>query len=150
MISALTGPNRLKTWSQCEGSEQPSARLAPRRLRSGDDVAGLDPLLASTSRRTSGAHAQTDTGSNAMMGIVAKLRDKQENNACASPPSYFSPLPAPWPDGGPESLRSPCCGLAIYKKLKHLIVRQPEHEKKTPNLDLGLRGYLRVLWNMKS
>ncbi|GFO32453.1 hypothetical protein PoB_005895800 [Plakobranchus ocellatus] len=20
-----------------------------------------------------------------------------------------------WPDGGPESLRSPCCGLAIYK-----------------------------------
>ncbi|GFO12397.1 hypothetical protein PoB_003890200 [Plakobranchus ocellatus] len=21
----------------------------------------------------------------------------------------------PWPDGGPESLRSPCCGLAIYK-----------------------------------
>ncbi|GFN99184.1 hypothetical protein PoB_002569000 [Plakobranchus ocellatus] len=29
-----------------------------------------------------------------------------------------APLPAPWPDGGPESLRSPCCGLAIYKKLK--------------------------------
>ncbi|GFO36993.1 hypothetical protein PoB_006349800 [Plakobranchus ocellatus] len=24
-------------------------------------------------------------------------------------------LPAPWPDGGPKSLRSPCCGLAIYK-----------------------------------
>ncbi|GFO25237.1 hypothetical protein PoB_005174200 [Plakobranchus ocellatus] len=29
-----------------------------------------------------------------------------------------APLPAPWPDGGPENLRSPCCGLAIYKKLK--------------------------------
>ncbi|GFN74984.1 hypothetical protein PoB_000149000 [Plakobranchus ocellatus] len=27
-----------------------------------------------------------------------------------------APLPAPWPDGGPESLRSSCCGLAIYKK----------------------------------
>ncbi|GFO18666.1 hypothetical protein PoB_004517100 [Plakobranchus ocellatus] len=27
-----------------------------------------------------------------------------------------APLPAPLPDGGPESLRSPCCGLAIYKK----------------------------------
>ncbi|GFO49839.1 hypothetical protein PoB_007634400 [Plakobranchus ocellatus] len=27
-----------------------------------------------------------------------------------------APPPAPWPDGGPESLRSPCCGLAIYKK----------------------------------
>ncbi|GFO43615.1 hypothetical protein PoB_007012000 [Plakobranchus ocellatus] len=27
-----------------------------------------------------------------------------------------APPPAPWPDGGPESLRSPCCGLALYKK----------------------------------
>ncbi|GFO12227.1 hypothetical protein PoB_003873200 [Plakobranchus ocellatus] len=26
-----------------------------------------------------------------------------------------APLPAPWPDGGPESLRSPYCGLALYK-----------------------------------
>ncbi|GFO45014.1 acetylcholine receptor subunit alpha [Plakobranchus ocellatus] len=26
-----------------------------------------------------------------------------------------APPPAPWPDGGPESLRSPCWGLAIYK-----------------------------------
>ncbi|GFN85863.1 hypothetical protein PoB_001236900 [Plakobranchus ocellatus] len=30
-----------------------------------------------------------------------------------------APLPAPWPDGGPESLRSPCCGLAKYKKLNY-------------------------------
>ncbi|GFO26272.1 hypothetical protein PoB_005277700 [Plakobranchus ocellatus] len=27
-----------------------------------------------------------------------------------------APPPAPWPDEEPESLRSPCCGLAIYKK----------------------------------
>ncbi|GFN86252.1 hypothetical protein PoB_001275800 [Plakobranchus ocellatus] len=27
-----------------------------------------------------------------------------------------APLSAPWPDGGSESLRSPCCGLAIFKK----------------------------------
>ncbi|GFO44625.1 hypothetical protein PoB_007113000 [Plakobranchus ocellatus] len=27
-----------------------------------------------------------------------------------------APPPAPWPYGGPESLRSPCCGLAILKK----------------------------------
>ncbi|GFO19792.1 hypothetical protein PoB_004629700 [Plakobranchus ocellatus] len=26
-----------------------------------------------------------------------------------------APLAAPWPDRGPESLRSPCCGLAICK-----------------------------------
>ncbi|GFO16689.1 hypothetical protein PoB_004319400 [Plakobranchus ocellatus] len=32
-----------------------------------------------------------------------------------------APLLVPWPDGGPESLRSPCCGLAIYKKLKNSI-----------------------------
>ncbi|GFN96461.1 hypothetical protein PoB_002296700 [Plakobranchus ocellatus] len=30
-----------------------------------------------------------------------------------------APLPAPWPDGGPKSLRSTCCGLAISKKPKH-------------------------------
>ncbi|GFO45536.1 hypothetical protein PoB_007204100 [Plakobranchus ocellatus] len=26
-----------------------------------------------------------------------------------------APPPAPWPDGGPESLRSPFCRLAVYK-----------------------------------
>ncbi|GFO14351.1 hypothetical protein PoB_004085600 [Plakobranchus ocellatus] len=30
-------------------------------------------------------------------------------------PRVRAPPPAPWPDGGPESLRSPGCGLAIYK-----------------------------------
>ncbi|GFN92508.1 hypothetical protein PoB_001901400 [Plakobranchus ocellatus] len=28
-----------------------------------------------------------------------------------------APSPVPWPDRGPESLRSPCCALAIYKNL---------------------------------
>ncbi|GFO03626.1 hypothetical protein PoB_003013100 [Plakobranchus ocellatus] len=27
-----------------------------------------------------------------------------------------APPQAPWPDGGPESLRSPCCGLAYISK----------------------------------
>ncbi|GFN98806.1 hypothetical protein PoB_002531200 [Plakobranchus ocellatus] len=27
--------------------------------------------------------------------------------------------PAPWPDGGSESLKSPYCGLAIYKNPSH-------------------------------
>ncbi|GFN92950.1 hypothetical protein PoB_001945600 [Plakobranchus ocellatus] len=33
-----------------------------------------------------------------------------------------APLLAPWPDGGPESLRSPCCGLAIYTKTQKLTL----------------------------
>ncbi|GFN88810.1 hypothetical protein PoB_001531600 [Plakobranchus ocellatus] len=28
--------------------------------------------------------------------------------------------PAPWPGGGPESLKSPCCGLAIHKDQTNL------------------------------
>ncbi|GFO30867.1 hypothetical protein PoB_005737200 [Plakobranchus ocellatus] len=31
-----------------------------------------------------------------------------------------TPLPAPWPGGGPKSLRSPCCGLDIVKNQNHL------------------------------
>ncbi|GFN91694.1 hypothetical protein PoB_001820000 [Plakobranchus ocellatus] len=26
-----------------------------------------------------------------------------------------APTTAPWPEGWPENLRSPCCGLALYK-----------------------------------
>ncbi|GFN80950.1 hypothetical protein PoB_000745600 [Plakobranchus ocellatus] len=33
--------------------------------------------------------------------------------------------PAPWPDGGPESLRSPWCGLAIYKTMYDYRSRPP-------------------------
>ncbi|GFO30843.1 hypothetical protein PoB_005734800 [Plakobranchus ocellatus] len=42
-------------------------------------------------------------------GTVASLRSAGTllSRVRASPPS-------PWPDRGPESLRSPCCGLAIY------------------------------------
>ncbi|GFN94084.1 hypothetical protein PoB_002059000 [Plakobranchus ocellatus] len=49
------------------------------------------------------------------------------------------PLPAPWPDGGPESLRSPCCGLAIYKKTQNSnwIRGQPK------------RTYLYPLWTLR-
>ncbi|GFO00670.1 hypothetical protein PoB_002717500 [Plakobranchus ocellatus] len=36
-------------------------------------------------------------------------------------------LLAPWPDGGPESLRSPCCGLAIYKNSLQTTGYQYEH-----------------------
>ncbi|GFN99483.1 hypothetical protein PoB_002598900 [Plakobranchus ocellatus] len=33
-----------------------------------------------------------------------------------------APPPACWPDGGPESLRSPYCGLAMNKNQKLSIV----------------------------
>ncbi|GFO49796.1 hypothetical protein PoB_007630100 [Plakobranchus ocellatus] len=39
-----------------------------------------------------------------------------------------APPPAPWPDGGPESLRSPCCGLAIYKTQTNSGVRSDREE----------------------
>ncbi|GFO12104.1 hypothetical protein PoB_003860900 [Plakobranchus ocellatus] len=31
--------------------------------------------------------------------------------------------PVPWPDGGPESLRSPCCELAIFKIPSHRLFK---------------------------
>ncbi|GFN91277.1 hypothetical protein PoB_001778300 [Plakobranchus ocellatus] len=40
-------------------------------------------------------------------------------SALRSPGTLLSQVraqpPASWPDGGPKSLRSPCCGLAMYK-----------------------------------
>ncbi|GFO03174.1 hypothetical protein PoB_002967900 [Plakobranchus ocellatus] len=37
-----------------------------------------------------------------------------------------APPLAPCPDGGPKSLRSPCCGLAIYKLKRLALVLLPE------------------------
>ncbi|GFO24097.1 hypothetical protein PoB_005060200 [Plakobranchus ocellatus] len=34
-----------------------------------------------------------------------------------------APTLAPWPDGGPESLRSPCCGLAVFKKINNTVAK---------------------------
>ncbi|GFN78836.1 hypothetical protein PoB_000534200 [Plakobranchus ocellatus] len=39
--------------------------------------------------------------------------------------------PAPWPDGGPESLRSPCCGLATQNRLKTHVLVKAEREKES-------------------
>ncbi|GFN82536.1 hypothetical protein PoB_000904200 [Plakobranchus ocellatus] len=52
------------------------------------------------------------------------------------------PPPAPWPDGGPESLRSPRCGLAIHKNQKNVLTGSPGYilnNKKT----LLLRTFLK-------
>ncbi|GFO02612.1 hypothetical protein PoB_002911700 [Plakobranchus ocellatus] len=60
-----------------------------------------------------------------------------------------APLPAPWPDGGPESLRSPCCGLAIYKT-QNLIVpmdfkaRSLTSAPDAPSIRLG--KHIRDAW----
>ncbi|GFN89187.1 mothers against decapentaplegic homolog [Plakobranchus ocellatus] len=47
-----------------------------------------------------------------------------------------SPPPAPWPDGGPESLILPCCGLVIY-------INQPERKliKTLRRRQLQLQGH---------
>ncbi|GFO10943.1 hypothetical protein PoB_003744800 [Plakobranchus ocellatus] len=34
---------------------------------------------------------------------------------------FQAPPPASWPDGEPESLKSLCCGLAIFKKTTFLM-----------------------------
>ncbi|GFN75220.1 hypothetical protein PoB_000172600 [Plakobranchus ocellatus] len=35
-----------------------------------------------------------------------------------------APPPAPRPDGGPENLRSPYCGQAVYKKINLLFAHR--------------------------
>ncbi|GFN91067.1 hypothetical protein PoB_001757300 [Plakobranchus ocellatus] len=42
--------------------------------------------------------------------------------------------PAPWPDGGPESLRSPCCGLATFKRLSPQYQFKPYCGESTTKL----------------
>ncbi|GFN91732.1 hypothetical protein PoB_001823800 [Plakobranchus ocellatus] len=37
-----------------------------------------------------------------------------------------TPPPAPWPDGGPESLRSPCCGLAIRQSTLRMTKKKKQ------------------------
>ncbi|GFO45822.1 hypothetical protein PoB_007232700 [Plakobranchus ocellatus] len=49
-----------------------------------------------------------------------------------------APPPVPWPDGGSESLRSPCYGLAIYKKTPQIFART-----KLTGLGDALRGFQR-------
>ncbi|GFN96226.1 hypothetical protein PoB_002273200 [Plakobranchus ocellatus] len=50
-----------------------------------------------------------------------------------------APPLARWPDGGPKSLRSPCCGLAILKKTIYictrLFCRESEPRHRLPWLD---------------
>ncbi|GFN82104.1 hypothetical protein PoB_000861000 [Plakobranchus ocellatus] len=52
-----------------------------------------------------------------------------------------APLPAPWPDGGPENLRSPCCGLAIYTKTQPALhqLRAPCRSSNPRHKDLYRR-----------
>ncbi|GFN80637.1 hypothetical protein PoB_000714300 [Plakobranchus ocellatus] len=48
-------------------------------------------------------------------GVGGTVNSESALRSAAIPLSQVrAPPPAPWPDGGPESLRSPCCGLDIY------------------------------------
>ncbi|GFO28615.1 histone-lysine N-methyltransferase SETMAR [Plakobranchus ocellatus] len=57
-----------------------------------------------------------------------------------------APLPATWPDGGPESLRSPCCRLAIYKnspciaELSFNATMQPPSRQNVQRNGLNVTG----------
>ncbi|GFO17045.1 hypothetical protein PoB_004355000 [Plakobranchus ocellatus] len=59
--------------------------------------------------------------------------------------SWFrAPPPAPRPDEGPESLRPPCCGLAIHKKTKivsHITASNDECHTLPQIVNLSLRTW---------
>ncbi|GFN90123.1 hypothetical protein PoB_001662900 [Plakobranchus ocellatus] len=42
-----------------------------------------------------------------------------------------TPPPTPWPGGGPASLRSPSCGLAIHKNQLQPALFQPRFEHQS-------------------
>ncbi|GFO46195.1 hypothetical protein PoB_007270000 [Plakobranchus ocellatus] len=52
-----------------------------------------------------------------------------------------APLPAPWSDGGPKSLRSPCCGLAMYKNETSL--RSPCQNDKLLQIISGFKTHFK-------
>ncbi|GFO36485.1 hypothetical protein PoB_006299000 [Plakobranchus ocellatus] len=52
-----------------------------------------------------------------------------------------APPPTPWPDRRPESLRSPCCGLAIYKSNKGC---SSDERREKRNVGLTWRNLARL------
>ncbi|GFO39474.1 hypothetical protein PoB_006597900 [Plakobranchus ocellatus] len=58
--------------------------------------------------------------------VMDVRRTVASESALRSAGTLLSQVPAspqaPWPDGGPESLRSPCCGLAIYKTKNQISI----------------------------
>ncbi|GFN96563.1 disintegrin and metalloproteinase domain-containing protein 10 [Plakobranchus ocellatus] len=82
----------------------------------GDVVAGQ--LLQEVTRV--GGYGADRTAGQILSSVegVGGTVDSESALKCAGalPARVRVPPPIPWPDGGPESLRSPCCGLAEYKK----------------------------------
>ncbi|GFN86790.1 gamma-aminobutyric acid type b receptor subunit 2 [Plakobranchus ocellatus] len=58
-----------------------------------------------------------------LRGIVGTADSKSTLRSAGTPLSLVQAQPrAPWLYGGPENLRSPCCGLAIYKTSSILLL----------------------------
>ncbi|GFN96179.1 misshapen-like kinase 1 [Plakobranchus ocellatus] len=102
----------------------------------------LDDIDLSSLRDPAGIFDLIEVVGNGTYGQVYKII--KEQSALRSAGTLLSrvraPLPAPWPDGGPESLRSPCCGLAIYKKLK--LIKEQMNTSESQKLSLLVRRVL--------
>ncbi|GFO47072.1 hypothetical protein PoB_007357700 [Plakobranchus ocellatus] len=111
------GQGERKRWTRREGEEDDKKK----EKEVDDEVKGTLPnmgeLLCST-RRVIGDGTMT-------LGLTVAC-ESALRSAGTLLSRVRAPLPAPWPDGGPESLRSPCCGLAIYKKLN--LRPKPENQ----------------------
>ncbi|GFN92156.1 hypothetical protein PoB_001866200 [Plakobranchus ocellatus] len=70
-----------------------------------------EPVLAICDAK--GLPAQTKATAQGVVGTVASESAQRSAGTLLS--QLRAPPPAPWPNEGPESLRSPCCALAIHK-----------------------------------
>ncbi|GFO34364.1 hypothetical protein PoB_006086900 [Plakobranchus ocellatus] len=52
-----------------------------------------------------------------------------------------APASAPWPDGGPESLRSPCCGLAMNIHKPKYLANLPFQQRLDSDLAYHVATY---------
>ncbi|GFN86085.1 retrovirus-related pol polyprotein from type-1 retrotransposable element r2 [Plakobranchus ocellatus] len=94
--------------SENKGLQLDERRRGKQRIKYTDSLNGYATKIESPNNKLI---RRTDGGVGSTVACESALR-----SAGTLLSRVRAPLPAPWPDGGPESLRSSCCGLAIYKK----------------------------------